>query len=129
MPRCSPPPQRGAGRDQPFRQVLMNFLRASPSSFLAPASLLQFAIRCCCFFCASVGPLAVAPPLRQSLMNFLRASPSSFLAPACLLQSAIRCCCFFCASVGSFFAFSCASASGAATSIRLHIAAITSLLI
>src|SRR5436190_19862025 len=121
---------------QPFRQVLMNFLRSSPASFLSPAVLLQAAILSCCAFCLADG--AESSPLRHVLMNFLRSSPASFLVPAFSLHAFIRSCCFFCASLGSFLAsvfaagagflssvFVCAIASGDAASIRQHSVAIT----
>ena len=38
----------------------MNFLRASPSSFLSPAFALHDFMRSCCFFWASVGSFFAA---------------------------------------------------------------------
>src|SRR6185436_12712659 len=122
--------------DYPLRQVLMNFLRSSPASFLSPAVLLQAFIRSCCAFCLADGPSS--SPFRHLLMNFLRSSP--FLSAAFSLQAFIRSCCFFCASLGSFLAaflssffsvaflssaFGCAIATGGAASIRQHSAAIS----
>src|SRR5436190_5460556 len=131
---------------QPLRQVLMNFLRSSPASFLSPAVLLQAVILSCCAFCLADGAGAESSPLRQVLMNFLRSSPASFLVPAFSLHAFMRSCCFFCASLGSFLAsalgasvfgasvfvagflssvFVCAMANGDAASVRQHRAAIT----
>src|SRR5687767_1747960 len=109
---------RGSGRRQmpaavgvqPLRQVLMNFLRSSPASFLSPACLLQAAILSCCAFCLADG--AESSPFRQVLMNFLRSSPASFLSAAFSLHAFIRSCCFFCAAVGSFLASVCAAGAG-----------------
>src|SRR6185436_19528574 len=94
---------------QPFRQLLMNFLRSSP--FLPSACLLQSFILFCCAVCLAEAP--AVSPLRQELMNFLRSSP--FLSLALALQSFILSCCAFCFSVGSFFALSCAYAGTART--------------
>src|SRR5512133_468104 len=86
----------------------MNFLRSSPLSFFAPASLLQKPIFCFWSFGFSAEAAAgvASPPFKQLLMNFLRSPPLSFFSLASLLQSPILLCCaliFFSAAGGADF--------------------------
>src|SRR5262245_16397208 len=94
--------------NQPFKQLLMNFLRASPDRPCDEAKPLQLFIFSCWgvnFFvsalAAGAGAASAGLALRQSSRNFLYASPLRPLAFASALQVFIFSCCGVAASAGT----------------------------